>query len=253
MRLRALRVAGMLVGLAVLASACSGSGSGSPTVVMMDGSNEPEGGWVFAAGDSLVLEFSQPCQAGGAPLVALFREVPNIGPSNGETARIRAGQTLEIRQTLSGSDDRELSSIPFSLPDSLIGDSYQLHATCGVSDYLVSLGETLEVTVEPVDGALGGESSGPMTAELVRDRVIRVTGTVAKVFHEGEDPDVFSAVQLGDDRGRVFYYEIRLGLDIPRVSRVDVVLPDEIPPGEYLMTPGPDGEDNPVMITLGEP
>ena len=263
MRLRALRVAGMLVGLVMIAAACSSNNDNNEwTTVNLDGEVRTGDGPTFHPGERLLLQLPATCDPPGSLGVTLWQKHlrNNSGPGS--------DSYLLYQVTMWFKPHSAADSVRFVLPDTIVDGTYELSADCGLpGDDTPTFYGRWDVLV------VGGQSAerrggGLPRASLVEERKVRLTGVKEYLT---PDQDSLSSVlclmpvnateKCGEES--VFYYSIQIdvipnrgdsgNLGLPEESMVEVVLPDEIPPGEYLMTPGPNGEDNPVMISLGEP
>ncbi len=258
MRHRAATVAGMLAAAALLLSACSSGGS-EWTTVNLDGEVRTGDGPTFHPGERLLIEFPDTCIPPGRPGVTLWQKHARNNDSE---------SYLSYRLALWFVPDGAVDSVPFVLPETIVGGAYELSADCGrPGDDTPAFYGRWDVSVAKGKPADDGGSGAPK-AEKVEGRVVLLTG-----LEEYRRPDLDSVVSVlclksatasGECADNaVFYYSIGIDLilargqpmelSLPDESRAEVVLPDEIPAGEYLMTPGPEGEERPVVITLGEP
>ncbi len=153
------------------------------------------------------------------------------------------------------------------VPETILRGTYELDTGCefpgpdtgdffGRWDVTVSEGK-----------ASKGTTSGKARVEVIGGRMIRLTG-LNIASPNGQDL-AYATLRLAAAGGSeicadnsAFCYEVAISYQaargqsrnpvFPETSTVGIVLPDELPAGDQIMTSGPEGPDSPVVITIGE-
>ena len=227
---------------------------------MDDGQVRTGDGPTFHPGERLLLEFPQMCGSTSAPkyngtvivdLTTRLESSPSVGPVRKVP---RTTVMLEYHPRL------PVGRVKFVLPESLPPESYVLNAYCVVPNSDTGpFFARWDVEVESEVKDIG--SAGELVANFEGGRAIHLQGSARS---NNENVRIATVRILSKDcegdclvkfQGLIFEYDVSYELvdGKPRGIDAEVVLPDSIPAGEYLMTPGPDGVLSPVAISLGEP